>query len=191
MNRPTCLASIEYQLLVQYWLGELDESRAAQVDEHLFGCACCTARLQELVGIADGIRALIRNGRVRGVVSHSFLERLASHGLRLREYQLAHNGSVHCTVTPDDDLIVARLRAPLAGVTRMDLVMAGKEGVERQRLRDIPFDPASGEIIFLPSTAYIRTLPATTSRIQLFAIDHASPIQIGEYTFFHTPAVGE
>ena len=189
MSRSTCLKSIAPELLVQYWLGELDESREAHVDEHLLGCACCVARLQEVVGIADGIRTLTRKGAVRGIVTHSFLERLAKQGLHLREYQVVHGGSVHCTVAPDDDLIVARLRAPLAGVTRLDLVMSDKDGVEQERLRDIQFNASAGEIILIPSIEYIRTLPASTSCIRLLAMDHESWNQIGEYTFFHTPWV--
>lgn len=187
MSRLICLASIEHESLVQYWLGELDESREATFEEHLFGCAHCTARLQELVVIADGIRALIRNGTVRGVVSHDFLERLARHGLHLREYPVAQGGSVNCTVAPDDDLIVSRLHAPLAGVTCLDLVVSDKEGVELERLRDIQFDALTGEIIYIPNTAYIRTLPATTISMQLIAMDNASPIQVGVYTFTHAP----
>jgi len=187
MNQSICLALLEPELLVQYWLGELDESRATHVEEHLFGCAYCTARLQELVGIADGIRALVQSGTVRGVVSNDFLERLAAQGLRLREYQVAQGGSVNCTVAPDDDLIVSRLRAPLAGVTRLDLVVSDQEGVELERLQDIQFNAAADEIIYIPSIGYIRTLPATTICMHLLAMDNEISTQIGEYTFLHTP----
>jgi hypothetical protein len=187
MNRSICLASHESELLVQYWLGELDASRETIFEEHLFGCASCTTRLQELVGIADGIRALIRNGAVRGVVSHDFLERLATQGLRLREYQVDPNGSVNCTVAPDDDLIVSRLRAPLADVTCLDLVVSDREGVELERLQDIQFNPAAGEVVYIPSIAFIRTLPATTICMHLLARDNERAIQIGEYPFLHTP----
>lgn len=187
MNQSICLSLLEPELLVQYWLGELNESREAHVEEHLFGCAYCTVRLQEIVGIADGIRALIRKGTVRGVVSHDFLARLATQGLHLREYQVAQGGSVNCTVEPDDDLIVSRLRAPLAGVTRLDLVVSDREGVELERLQDIQFNPAAGEIVYIPSIGYIRTLPATTIRMHLLAMDDESSTQIGEYTFLHTP----
>jgi len=187
MNPSICLGSIEPEMLVHYWLGELDESRETHFEEHLFGCASCTARLEDLVSIADGIRALVKNGAVRGVVSHDFLERLASQGLRLREYQVAQGGSVNCTVTADDDLIVSRLRVPLAGVTRLDLVISDQEGVEQERLRDIQFNAAAGEIIYIPSIAFIRTLPATTICMHLLAIDNESSMQIGKYTFMHTP----
>ena len=187
MNQTICLTLLEPELLVQYWLGELDESRETHVETHLFGCAYCTARLQELAGIADGIRALVRSGTVRGVVSNDFLERLAAQGLRLREYQVAQGGSVNCTVAPDDDLIVSRLRAPLAGVTRLDLVVSDQEGVELERLQDIQFNAAAGEIIYIPSIGFIRTLPATTICMHLLAMDNESSTQIGEYTFLHTP----
>lgn len=188
MNPSTCRASIEDESLVRYWLDELDAARTTQMDEHLLACAACAARLQEIADIADGLRALVRSGRVHGVVSRRFVEKLAEAGLRLREYVVAHNGSVHCTVTPNDDLLVSRLRVPLAGVSRMDMIVTDDAGAEQKRLHDIQFDPAGDEVIFLPATAHIRTLPATTSRIKLLAMDREDPVQIGEYTFFHTPA---
>ncbi len=187
MSRSSCLAGIESELLTQYWLGELDASREALFEEHLFGCNDCAARLQELVGIADGIRALIQNGSMQGVVSKNLLERLAEEGLRLREYAVVEGGSVNCTVAPDDDLVISRLSASLVGVTCLDLVLSDEEGVEQLRLHDIPFNADAGEIIFIPSIAYLRTLPATTMRMHLLAMNHAGPKQIGEYIFLHTP----
>lgn len=187
MNRSNCLALIEPEVLVQYWLGELDVSREMHVEEHLFSCACCTTHLQELIGIADGIRALVRNGTVQGVVSQNFIERLAGQGLRLREYEVDQGGSVNCTVAPDDDLIVARLRAPLAGISHLDLVAADQEGAEQGRLQDIQFDPAAGEIIYIPNIEFLRALPASTNRLQLLAENNGNSVQIGEYTFLHTP----
>lgn len=187
MTHSRCGASIKDDWLVRYWLDDLDAAHTLQMDEHLLACDACATRLQEIADVADGLRALVRSGRVHGVVSRHFVEKLAATGLRLREYVVAHNGSVHCTVTSEDDLLVSCLRVPLAGVSRLDMIVTDDAGEHQECLRDIQFDPAGNEVIFLPATAHIRTLPAMTSHIRLLATDRGEPLQIAQYTFIHTP----
>ena len=52
---------------------------------------------------------------------------------------------------------------------------------------DLPFDPAAGEVLFLPSAAALRKMPAHTMRVRLVAVDEAGERPLGEYTFAHTP----
>ena len=188
--RPACSAPIAFATLVDYWLAELDEAAEARVDEHLLGCGECSENLQSLVGLAGGIHALVRQGAVHAVVTDAFLERVAAQGLRLREYRVPCNGSVHCTVAPDDDLLVSRLEAPLADVEQVDAVLLDFDEAGPQRLRDIPFNRSTGEVVFTPVTENIRGAGALTARIQLFAVDRQAERLIGEYTFIHTPWSG-
>lgn len=185
-----CASPIPLAMLVEYWLGELDADREAKLDEHLLGCGACGAALQALADLGDGIRALVGAGAVRAVVTDTFLRRLAATGLQLREYRVPQGGSVNCTVAPEDDVMVARLEAPLAGVERLDLDFSANEGEEHERLSDIPFDPAAGEVIFTPRIASIRALPAGTSRIRLLAVSPGGERLLAEYTFNHTPWTG-
>lgn len=186
MTLPTCASPTPLATLLEYWLGELDEAREAQLDEHLLGCGHCSANLQSLADLGDGIRAAVRAGTLSTIVTDAFVKRLTVQGLRLREYHVAHNGSVHCTVAPDDDLLIARLDAPLAGVERLDVELLG-EGASRQRLPDVPFDVASGEVILAPQMDRIRALPASTLRYRLLAMAPSGERLVGEYTFHHTP----
>lgn len=62
-------------------------------------------------------------GGQRHVPSSALLNKLKSAGLQIREYHLQPGGSVNCTIAPEDDLVVSHLRAPLAGVQRLDLVL--------------------------------------------------------------------
>lgn len=187
MSRPACSAPIAFATLVEYWLGELDAADEARVDEHLLGCDECTDSLQRLVGLAGGVRTLIRQGAVHAVVTDGFLARLAAQGLRLREYRVPCNGSVHCTVAPDDDVMVARLEAPLAGVQQVDALLLAPDQATERRWRDIPFDRSTDEVVFTPRIDTIRALAASTTRIRLLAVDRQSERLIGEYTFIHTP----
>ena len=85
-------------------------------------CDACGQALDELIALGDGVRSAFRAGAVSAVTTSAFVQRLAGQGVRLREYRLPPNGSVNCTVAPDDDLLVSHLEAPLDGVQRLDAV---------------------------------------------------------------------
>jgi hypothetical protein len=140
-----------------------------------------------LVDIADGVRAAFRTGAVNGVVTGAFVKRLAAEGLHLREYRVPQNGSIHCTVTPDDDLLITRLDAPLVGVERLDLERLSAEGTTLERMCDVPFDVTAGEVVLTPRMERVRALPATTVRFRLLAIAPSGERLVGEYTLHHTP----
>ena len=185
-----CASPIPLATLAEYWLGELDAAREAELDEHLLGCGNCSAELQRLADLGDGIRALVGTGAVRAVVTDAFVKRLVATGRRLREYRVAQDGSVNCTLAPDDDVLVARLEAPLAGLERLDLELPGAEGNQRVRLTDIPFDPAAGEVIFTPDVPSVRALPAIRYSVRLLAVAREGERVLGEYAFNHTPWPG-
>lgn len=190
MSETTCAAPVPFAALIDYWLGDLDAAREQDVERHLFGCAHCCATLERIAELADGIRTLVRQGAVAAVVTPAFVEALGAAGLRLREYRVACNGSVHCTVAPDDDLLISRLQAPLAGVERLDLVVIEGEGAAPERLADIPFSAGSGEVVVVPRVDRIRRQQATTSKMQLVAVEQGRDRVLGEYLFIHTPWPG-
>ena len=187
MDALRCADPIPLPTLLEYWLGELDEARELAIDEHLLGCAHCTANLQALADIGDGIRMAVGAGDVNTVVTGPFVERLAARGLRLRQYRVPHNGSVHCTVAPDDDLLITRLVAPLDDVEHLDIERLTEDGVAVERVRDVPFDASAGEVLFTPRIARIRALPRTTVRFRLVSTDAAGDRIVGDYTLYHTP----
>jgi hypothetical protein len=187
VTQPRCAGPIPLGTLLEYWLGELDEAREGRLDEHLLGCCDCSANLQSLVDIAGEVRAAVRAGAVHAVLTDAFLKRLAAQGLRLREYRVPHNGSVYCTVAPEDDLLITRLDAPLAGVERLDLERLRGEGEILERLRDVPFDAAAGEVVIAERMERMRALPASTLRMRLLAVGPSGERLVGEYTFNHTP----
>ena len=188
MSRPACSAPIAFARLVEYWLGELDEAGEARVEEHFLGCGECSENLQSVVELARGVRALVQRGTAHAVLTDAFVARLAAQGLRLREYRVPCNGSVHCTVAPDDDFLISRLEAPLGDIEQLDVVFFGEEG--QHRLRDVPFNRSAGEVVLTLGIANIRAADAHTARFQLLAVDRQSERLIGEYTFNHTPWPG-
>lgn len=186
MNAP-CRSPLDWPTLLAYWLGELDPDTEARIEEHYLGCAHCSGQLQELSALAEGVRAVARSSGVNAVVNEPFVRRLAERGLNVREYRVPQNGSVNCTVAPADDFVVARLEAPLAGVTRLDLVHVGIDGKTQLRLEDIPFVAESGGVVVSTRIDTLRALPATTLRMRLLAVDGNDERTLGDYTFHHTP----
>jgi hypothetical protein len=183
----SCTAQ-DVSALLTYWLGELDDAAESQIEEHLFACAACSARLRDIVQLRDGIRQQLLNGTLSSVLSETFIQRLQAAGMRVREYHLQPGGSVYCTVTPQDDLVVAHLQASLRNVRRLDLVFEDVAGGIQRRAHDVPFDPAAGQVTFMPNVTELRTLGVVTQRAQLIAVDDARERVIASYTFNHSPA---
>lgn len=184
----TCKNPIDFEMLVAYWLGELPANLEAELEDHYFGCAHCSRQLGGLVTLAAGVRAAVQDGEVSMVVSAPFVDAMKQAGLRLREYRLEPGGSVNCTIRADDDAVVSRVRAPLAGVGRLDVVSTQGAGTPEVRLADVPFDAMTGEVLIIPSAAWLKTMPAFTMRMHLIAVGDAGDRPIADYTFNHTPS---
>jgi len=180
---------IDFEALVAYWLGEAPASESEKIEEHFFACAACTGRLESLAALSEGVRAAVRGGRVGLFVSRGFVDALVQAGLRLRQYSLEAGGSVNCTLLAEEDAVVSHVRAPLAGVKRLDALrrvsVAGVDGPE-ERVVDVPFDPAADEVLFVVTPARLKRMPSHTVHLQLVAVDEAGERPLGDYTFLHT-----
>jgi len=177
--------------LLDYWLHDSDAAATDRVDEHLMQCDACGQVLDGLVALGDGVRVAFRAGEVATVTSGDFVKRLAAQGLKVREYRLPHNGSVNCTVAPEDELLVSHLEAPLQGVERLDaLAQLSIEPEVQHRLHDIPFDPQAGEVVYVPKLTEVRNLPAHTLKVTLLAVEPGGTREVGRYIFRHRPWPG-
>lgn len=183
----SCVKPVDAAILADYWLAALDQSEEEAVEEHLFACDECGARLREVISLAEGIRNLARQGSLLMVVSEAFLTRVAEEGLRVREYSPRTGGSVACTVTAEDDLLIAHLAADLSGAKRVDLCFCDAGGSERLRLTDIPFDSRAGSVVFQQPITYAKAAPSETLIARLVTLDESGVERLlGEYTFNHT-----
>jgi hypothetical protein len=193
---PTkCSNPIDVTVLADYWLAALQSSNEEAVEEHLFECDKCGERLRELIALAEGVRELARSGSLRMIVSEAFLKSAAEDGLRIRQYAPAAGGSVECTVTAEDDILIGRLAANLSDVRRIDLCICNDAGIEQGRLRDIPFHPGASSVICQESITFLKAAPTNRLIYRLVSVDETgSDHPLGEYTFNHTrslPGPGE
>jgi len=186
-HRVSCTNPVDAGVLTDYWLGALPPIEEMNVEEHLFGCDDCGERLREMIALVDGVRRLAREGRLRMVVSEGFLHRAGEEGLRVREYRLANAGTVQCTVTADDDVLIARLAAQIHGARRVDLYFFDERGVEHARYRDIPVGHETREVIYQESSALAKQWPTHKMNARLVAFNDAgAEVLLGEYIFNHT-----
>jgi hypothetical protein len=183
----SCADPVDAAVLADYWLGALAGPVEASVEEHLLECDSCGARLLEVIALAEGVRRLAREASVRMIVSDAFVQRATENGLRVREYAVAPGGSVPCTVTEDDDLVIGHLAAEMAGASRVDLCVYDERGVEQVRLRDIPVRAGSGSVAWQEPIDFLKAAPSMTWVARLVAFDDAGAERLlGEYTFDHT-----
>jgi hypothetical protein len=185
--KTTCTNPIDAALLADYWLGALAKSEEEAVEEHLFTCDDCGARLREVMALAEGVRKVAGEGSLRIVISDAFIKRAAEEGVRVREYTVPPGGRVECTVTAEDDLLVGRLGANLSGTKRVDLCICDGQGLEQLRLPDIPVHTGASSVLYQESITFAKASPSNRMIARLVALDEAGRERLlGEYTFNHT-----
>lgn len=187
--RLPCASPIDVAVLMDYWRAALDPAEEEAVEAHLFACDACGDRLRQMIALAEGLRDLARSGLLRVVVGDPFVEHVAGAGHKVRAYTASPGESVQCTVSADDDHLVARLGADLAGAERVDLSVS-MQGVEVQRLTDIPVNTETGRVVYQESIGFAKTAPSNSMVMRLLAVDAAGGERvIGEYTFNHTRTI--
>jgi hypothetical protein len=183
----SCANPIDAAVLADYWLGKLATREEEAAEEHLFACDECRALLSEVIALAGGLRKLAREGSLRMVVSDAFVKRGAEDGLRIHEYAPPRGGSVECTVTAEDDLLIGRLTADLSGAKRVDLCICNENGFEQLRLRDIPVRSGADSVLYQESITFAKAAPSNRMIARLVAPDDGGGERVlGEYTFNHT-----
>jgi len=189
-GRIECSSPVEAAVLMDYWLATLSASAEEVIEQHLMTCDACGDRLREVIALAEGLRALARSGTLQVVISEQFRNYVAQEGLRVREYAPPRGGSVQCTVSADDDLLLARLAVDLTTTSRADLSWCDPDGVELQRMADIPIRADAGSVICQQSISWAKASPTSSMIARLLAVDDEGNERVlGEYTFHHTRTI--
>jgi hypothetical protein len=182
-----CSTPIDSAVLADYWLAALTGADEEAVEEHLLSCDKCGASLRDVIGLAEGIRNLAREGSLRMIVSDRFLERAREEGLRVREYTVRPGGGVQCTVAAEDDVLIGRLAANLSGAGQVDLLICDERGIEQLRLLDIPVHAGTSSVLLQESITFAKAAPTNKMIARLVTLDEVGNERLlGEYTFNHT-----
>jgi len=185
-----CSNPVEAAALMDYWLAALPSTEEEAVEEHLMTCDRCGDRLREVIALAEGLRALARSGSLQVVISDQFVKHAVDTGLRVREYAPPRGEAIQCTVSADDNLLVARLAVDLSTASRVDLSWCDPRGIERQRMADIPVRSDAGNVICQQSITWAKASPTSSMTARLLAVDDKGEERLlGEYTFHHTRTI--
>lgn len=188
-NDP-CAMPIDADVLMDYWLAILPAPEEEAVETHLLACDRCGERLRETIALVDGLRSLARSGALQVIVGDRLVGRATETGRRVREYAPPSGDSVQCTVSAEDDLLLAYLVADLRDATRVDLSWCDPPDVERTRMPDIPVRADVGHVICQQAIVWAKRAPSGSMTARLLAVDGAgSERVIGEYTFHHTRTI--
>jgi hypothetical protein len=175
---------------MDYWLALLTPQSEEAIEEHLFACDACGARLRDVIALGDALRTLARSGALSVVVTDRLLTRATDNGARVREYAPPPGGSVQCTVSADDDLLIARLAMDVTTASRIDVSWCDAQGIERQRMADIPIVPETGAVICQQSITWAKASPSASMTARLLEVaDDGGERLLGEYTFHHTRTI--
>ena len=188
MTDTRCPAPIGFADLVDYWAGDLTRAEEDRIEEHVFTCADCARELAAAEGLARGIAAVVREGRLHSVITDAILNRLAAEGVRIRMFTLDGGGIVPCAVWADDDLVVTRIRADFADVEEVTIVARQASGDEISRVSGIAMRPGQREILNAFSAERLRKLPATRVQVSVTAQTESGERTLAEYTLEHAGA---
>lgn len=185
MTPKGCPRPIPFAALVDYWLDDRPPGDASDLEEHLLGCAACSANLETVAALGDAVRQLGRECRLHGGLGPALLDRLERDGRVIRRYRAAAGGQIHCTAEADDDLVVLELTADLAGIESVDLLHLARDGTLLGRTPNLPVI-GGREVVWATPGDRIRSLPSGVMLVRLMAVDPGGERQVGEYTLHHT-----
>lgn len=181
-----CEAPFPDGTLLDYWARDLaDGDETDRVEEHLFACGDCSARLHRLAAFRTGLATLASQGRVSGIVSRTLLNRMQRDGIRVRMYWLVPGETVPCAVFPSDNLVVAALRADFSGVEAVTLSVTGSGDSPSGEVDDVPVSGPDGEVLWATPAAVVRQMPSM--RLQLTLASAVAPrAELGRYALDHS-----
>ena len=182
----TC-GTITWEELVGYWAGDLDPATVDRLDEHLMGCAECTAASSRISAVTEAVRGLIPT-----FADHATLASLRAKGHRIRENPVQPGDRRVVIFKADTDLLVHKLKGlDLSSATTGGIVVTVEEtGDVLLAEPSVPFDRDSGELLILcqphfaafpPNiVAEVRTRDAAgTERVVRYPIPHVYEARAG------------
>jgi hypothetical protein len=183
---PRCNTPIPDETLLDYWARDLSEGdETGPVEEHLFACGDCSARLYQMASLGAGVATLARQGRVSGTLSRALLNRMQRDGVHVRLYSLLPGETVPCAAFPGDDLLVASLRADFSGVSAVTLVVTGPGDSPMSEVDEVPVSGPDGEVLWAMPGAVVRQMPSMRLRLTLVST-HATRAELGTYVLDHS-----
>jgi hypothetical protein len=180
-------ASVEE--LIAYWCGELLPEREREIEEQLFEDEETSRRLENIVRLGDGIRDLMRSGRLASPATVELLEQLKRANVAVRSYRIGPGEVVPCTIAAEQ-LMAIRLHGVFEGIREVEVEMRGVldgEPIPPERL-SVPVDQSHAEVVLLYPGERIRALPRSTFTYQVTTTGSGGPVELATFHLDHTPS---
>jgi hypothetical protein len=175
-----CAAPVSWEQLVDYWAGELDGAVEASLEEHLFGCAACTATSASVAALTETLRAEIAT-----LLTADAVARLHARGLRIAENPMLPAERKQVPFPADIDLLIHRLGGlDLSRATRVSFSMRIEESDQVVvEIDDAPFDRDAGAVLLACQHHFDVLPPNTVARVR--TQDDRGTVTVAEYTILH------
>lgn len=140
----TCARPLSWAQLVDYWAGDAPPDQQEAFDEHLMGCAACSAESTRVASITETMR-----GMLPPIITDELLPILRARGTRVLENPMQPGERKEVLFPNEVDVLIHRLGGlPLAEAASVRFVLL-EDGTDRLlvELHDVPFERAKGCVL--------------------------------------------
>jgi hypothetical protein len=175
-----CAAPLPIDQLVDYWTNELDDAALAAVEEHLFGCASCTAAMERVQRVTGAFRS-----GLPPVITTAQLAELRTRGLAIEENAFAPDERREIRFPAHLDLLIHHLGGlSLHDAERVSLtVRSESSGIVIHEDPIAPFDRERGEILIACQKHFAAFPPDIVFDVRVHR--PAQPPQVATYVLPH------
>jgi len=175
----SCVSPLTWEELVAYWAADLTPADHDRVDEHLLGCAACTAESARVLAVVQALREVIPP-----VVTRSMLDSLRARGLEIAENTFAPGQRREALFASGVDLLVHRLAGFDLSSTQRVRVTLRVENTEQvlAEIPNAPFDAQEG--ILIACQRHYSNMPPDMV-FEVSALDTSGAERSARYTILH------
>lgn len=157
-----CTTPVSFELLVEYWSGEMPEADELAVDEHLMGCSSCTAESARVSAVTEALRA-----EIPPLLSPEGLAKLRARGLVVTENPMTPGERREVHFPKTTDVLLHRLGGlDLSTATRVDFrIWVESTGAPIFDLPHAPFDRDGGAVLVACQHHFVAYPPDTVAEV--------------------------
>ena len=180
-----CAAPIPWSRLTDYWAGDLEAAENDDIEEHMFGCAACTAELARVAHVVQSLR-----GTIPAVVDEAALQALRDQGLAIDENPVTAGTRREVTFRAGVDLLIHRLTGmDLSRAQRVEVIVRSEStGALLMEDHFAPFDRARGEVLIACQRHFALMPPDIV--FDVHAHDEAGAVSTATFVVPHVFAGG-
>lgn len=178
MSDP-CARPLSWAELTDYWAGDAPPEQQDALDEHLMGCAVCTALSARVAAITETTR-----GMIPPIVTDAQIAALRRRGQVVLDNPMQPGERKEVVFPKSVDLLIHRLIMPLAQAERVRFRML-EDGTERllADIPDVPFDRAAGTVLIACQQHYAAFPHDTIADIHVH--DRSGGQTVHRFTILH------